>query len=32
MLDKYTEVANQDNHWRALETIDDFIRDQLSDI
>ena len=30
VLDKYSEV-NNDTHWRALEMIDDFIRDQLSD-
>ena len=30
MLDKYNEV-NNDTHWRALEAIDDFIRDQLAD-
>ena len=30
MLDKYAEV-NNDTHWRALEAIDDFIRDQLAD-
>ncbi len=30
VLDKYAEV-NNDTHWRALEAIDDFIRDQLSD-
>lgn len=26
VLDKYKEV-NNDTHWRALEVIDDFIRD-----
>ena len=30
VLDKYKEV-NNDTHWRALEAIDDFIRDQLAD-
>ena len=30
VLDKYTEV-NNDTHWRSLEAIDDFIRDQLAD-
>lgn len=30
VLDKYSEV-NNDTHWRALETLDDFIRDGLSD-
>jgi len=30
VLDKYAEV-NNDTHWRALEAIDDFIRDQLAD-
>ena len=30
VLDKYQEV-NNDTHWRALEAIDDFIRDQLAD-
>ena len=31
ILEKYTEVANNDSHWRAFETIDDFVRDQLAD-
>ena len=26
VLDKYSEV-NNDTHWRALEILDDFIRD-----
>lgn len=26
VLDKYAEV-NNDTHWRALEAVDDFIRD-----
>ena len=30
VLDKFSEV-NNDTHWRALEAIDDFIRDQLAD-
>ena len=30
VLDKYDEV-NNDTHWRSLEAIDDFIRDQLAD-
>lgn len=30
VLDKYAEV-NNDTHWRSLEAIDDFIRDQLAD-
>ena len=30
VLDKHREV-NNDTHWRALEAIDDFIRDQLAD-
>ena len=30
VLDKYAEV-NNDTHWRALEAIDDFVRDQLAD-
>ena len=30
VLDKYAE-ANNDTHWRALESMDDFIRDQLAD-
>ena len=30
VLDKFCEV-NNDTHWRALEVIDDFIRDQLAD-
>ena len=30
VLDKYAEV-NNDTHWRALEAVDDFIRDQLAD-
>ena len=30
VLEKYKEV-NNDTHWRALEEIDDFIRDQLAD-
>jgi hypothetical protein len=31
ILEKYTEVANNDSHWRAFEITDDFIRDQLAD-
>ena len=30
VMDKYSEV-NNDTHWRALEILDDFIRDQLAD-
>ena len=30
VLDKFAEV-NNDTHWRALEAIDDFVRDQLAD-
>ena len=30
VLDKFSEV-NNDTHWRALEAVDDFVRDQLSD-
>ena len=30
ILDQYKEV-NNDTHWRSLETLDDFIRDQLAD-
>ena len=30
VLDKYRELDN-DTDWRLLETIDDFIRDQLTD-
>ena len=30
VLDKYAEV-NNDTHWKALEAIDDFVRDQLAD-
>ena len=30
VLDKYSEV-NNDTHWRALEILDDFVRDGLSD-
>lgn len=31
VLEKYTEVACNDSHWRTFETFDDFIIDQLSD-
>jgi hypothetical protein len=30
VLDKFSEL-NNDTHWRVLETIDDFVRDQLTD-
>ena len=30
VLDKYSEV-NNDTHWKTLESLDDFIRDQLAD-
>lgn len=30
VLDKYVEI-NNDKHWRALEMVDDFVRDQLAD-
>ena len=30
-LDKYQELINNDTHWRALEILDDFVRDQLAD-
>ena len=31
VLDRFSEV-NNDTHWRALESVDDFVRDQLADI
>ena len=31
VLDNYREL-NNDTHWKVLETIDDFIRDQLTDV
>jgi hypothetical protein len=30
VLDKFREL-NNDTHWRVLETVDDFVRDQLTD-
>ena len=30
-LDKYQELINNDTHWKALEILDDFVRDQLAD-
>ena len=32
MLDRFSEVAHNDSHWRALENLDDFIRDQLAEV
>ena len=31
VLEKYSEVTQNDSHWRTLETFDDFVIDQASD-